>query len=102
MTRMAINLDSWPEAKDYFRFFSEGRHDCEAKVAFIYRLEDVRESEDGEKLYIGRAGSDGIEFVYRRGMPDIWAYYPIEGDLEQKADSIEDFERAWKAGTLRV
>ncbi|WP_413718985.1 hypothetical protein [Silicimonas sp. MF1-12-2] len=99
---MTVAPDTWPEATDYFRFYSEGRHDRLAKVAFIYSSEEVRESKDGEKLYIGRAGADGIEFVYRRGSPDIWAYYPIDGDLEWKAENIEGLERAWKTGALKV
>ncbi|MEQ9041686.1 MAG: hypothetical protein RIE24_25450 [Silicimonas sp.] len=99
---MTVNPETWPEAINYFRFFSEGRHDNFAKVVFIYRADEARASKDGEKLYIGRAGTDGIEFVYRRGSGDIWAYYPIDGDLEWKAESIETFEQAWRAGSIKV
>jgi hypothetical protein len=99
---MTVDPKSWPEAKSYFRFYSEGRHDRFAKVVFIYNADEVRESKDGEKLYVGRAGADGIEFVYRKGFSDIWAYYPIDGDLEWKADNIESFEQAWRAGSIKV
>ena len=99
---MTVAPEKWPEAADYFRFYAEGRQDRLAKVAYIYNLEEARESKDGEKLYIGRAGTDGIEFVYRRGSSDIWAYYPIDGDLEWKAEDIESFERAWKKGSIKV
>ncbi len=99
---MTVDPASWPEAASYFRFYSEGRRDHVAKVVYIYNGEEVRQSRDGERLYVGRAGADGIEFVYRRGSSEIWAYYPIEGDLDLKADNIETFEQAWKAGSIKV
>ena len=99
---MTVDAQSWPEATSYFRFYAEGRQDHFAKVAYIYRADEIRESKEGEKLYIGRAGADGIEYVFRRGSPDIWAYYAIEGDLEWKAESIESFEQAWRSGSIKV
>lgn len=99
---MAVDPDRWPDANEYFRFYTEGRYDNTAKIGYIYSKEEIRESRDGERLYIGRAGADGIEFVYRRDLPGIWAYYPIDGDLEWKADDIETFEKAWRSGELKV
>ena len=79
---MNVDPAAWPEAAVYFRFFAEGRRDQTAGLAYIYRAVDARQSSDSERLYIGRAGVDGVEFVYRRGSPGIWAYYPLEGDTE--------------------
>ena len=99
---MTVDAHSWPEAESYFRFYAEGRRDHFARNVFIYNVDEVRESRDGQRLYFGRAGTDGIEFVYRRGSPEIWAYYPIEGDHDLKATDIENFEQAWKAGAIKV
>lgn len=99
---MTVDPAKWPEAETYFRYFSEGRYDNHAQLGYIYSREGARESDDGERLYIGRPGVDGIEFLYRKGSPSIWAYYPIEGDYEWKADDIETFERAWRSGSITV
>jgi hypothetical protein len=99
---MPIDPEKWPEAETYFRLYSEGRYDDFAQLEFIYPISEARESDDGERLHIGRAGADGIEFAYRRGSPGIWAHYPIDGDLMWKADTIETFERIWKTGELKV
>lgn len=99
---MTVDPSKWPEAETYFRFYAEGRYDNFNQIGYIYSRDGIRESDDGGRLYIGRPGVDGIEFLYRRGSPSIWAYYPIEGDIEWKADDIESFERAWKSGALKV
>lgn len=99
---MTIDTAHWPEASDYFKQFSDGRFDRIKDLGFIYSKQEVRESQDGETLYIGRAGTGGIEFVYRRGSPAIWAYYPIDGDFEVKADDILSFEEDWRSGQIKV
>ena len=99
---MNVDPAEWPEAAIYFRFFSEGRRDQTAGSAYIYRAEDARQSSDSERLYIGRAGIDGVEFVYRQGSPGIWAYNRLEGDTEWKADDIYSYEQAWRAGSIKV
>lgn len=99
---MTVDAKTWPEAETYFRFYAEGRQDHFAKVAYIYKADEVRESRDGQRLYIGRAGAEGIEFVFRKGSSEIWAYYPIDGDLDWKAENIESLEQGWKAGSIKV
>ncbi len=94
--------DHWPEAAQYFAEFSEGRLDMNARVGYIYPKNDIRASQDGERLYVGRAGVGGIEFVYRPGGPSIWAYYPIDGEYELKSDDIGTFDQAWLAGDITV
>ena len=92
----------WPEAQTYFDYYTEGRYDRVAEFGYIYSCDRARVSQDGERLYIGRAGTNGIEFVYRKGSPEIWAYYPIDGDYDVKSESIEQFEIAWRKGEIRV
>lgn len=99
---MTVDPAKWPEAETYFRFYGEGRYDNFNQIGYIDARDGIRESDDGERLYIGRPGVDGIEFLYRRGSPAIWAYYPIDGDFAWQADDIESFERAWRTGALKV
>ncbi len=98
----SIASNDWPEAAEYFASFSDGRWDEAGKYGFIYSRQQARISKDGERLYIGRAGVDGIEFVFRRGSPGIWAYYPIDGDYMLKADTMTSFEEGWRAGEITV
>lgn len=81
---MSLNHLTWPEAKAYFKHFSHGKVDEAGEHAFIYAQDMIRESEDGQTLYIGRAGIGGIEFVYRRGSPEIWAFYRLRATYNGK------------------
>ena len=99
---MNVDPAAWPESAGYFRFFSEGRRDQTAGSAYTYRAEDARQSSDNERLNIGRARVDGVEFVYRRESPGIWACNRLEGDTEWKADDIYSYEQAWRAGSIKV
>lgn len=99
---MSVSHITWPEAKDYFKSYSHGRVDEEGEYAFIYAQDLVRQSDNGEMLYIGRAGVGGIEFAYKRGSTEIWAFYPIEGELIWKAEGIDEFVQGWLRGDISV
>ena len=99
---MSVDPTNWPYAQTFFDGYSEGRGDDAAHLAFLYDSAQIRVSEDGKKLYIGRAGTDGIEFVYRRDMPGIWAYYPIDDDYQPLADTIDEFVSGWTSGQIKV
>lgn len=99
---MSPNHVSWPEAKAYFRHFSNGKSDESGAHAFIYAQDLIRESDNGSLLYIGRAGAGGIEFVYQRGSPEIFAFYPLEGEFTFLAEGIEEFVELWLAGQIEV
>lgn len=98
---MTVDQNAWPEAKDYFMIFARGADDHKGR-RFLYNGEEVRTSDDGEKLYIGRAGTSGIEFIMQQGTPDVWAYYPVDGSIEWKADDIYSFVKGWMAGDIKV
>ena len=75
-----IDVEPWqPACAEYFRDFTEGLFDHAGQFWFIEREACIKISPDRGDLVIGRAGCDGIEFCYRRGMSGVWAYYPIEG-----------------------
>lgn len=100
--RKKLDPGNWPEAAVYFKKFAKGRVHENADVGIIYGTDEARVSNDGMRLYIGRAGVAGIEFVYRLGSEEIWAYYPVEADYIFKADDILSFEELWNAGEITV
>lgn len=99
---MPVDPRHWPEATAYFARFATASSDRDADKAFLYSTDQLRESDDGSKLYVGRAGVDGIEFVIRRGETGIWAWYPIEGELVEIADNIDEFFEGWTSGAIKV
>lgn len=100
--RQGFHASDWPEAADYFKHFAKGRRHEDREFGIIYGTDEARVSSDGARLYVGRAGVAGIEYVYRRGSPEIWAYYPVDADYTLKADDILSFEELWKNGQITV
>ncbi len=99
---MRVDPKDWPEAAKFFEDFVTGRGLGAARYNFLYASGEIRQSANGERLYIGRAGADGIEFIYRRGHDGIWAYCPIEGEYLPLADDIDSFVKGWSSGRIRV
>ena len=95
--------DHWHrQAADYFQSYREGRYDSFAYLTHIYPEDEIRPSDDGESLAIGRPGADGLEFSLRRNMPGVWVWYPLDNVWRQVADDIAALERDWVSGALKV
>ena len=94
---MNVDPKNWPEAAALFSLLAGA-----AKPGFLYARDELRESDDGSKLYIGRAGTGGIEFAYRRAEPGIWAWYPIDNDLTPVADTLDARVSGWADGSIKV
>ena len=90
----------FPEAEEYVSDFAQGvtfgRH------FLLYPSAQTRVSSDGERLYIGRPGAEGIEFALRRGVPGVWAYYPIDAELRELAATVADLVAAGATNSLRL
>ncbi|TCL01277.1 hypothetical protein BXY66_2589 [Shimia isoporae] len=99
---MTVNAANWPNAKEYFAKLATGLADEPGRTAFLYTQSQIRESDDAQKLYIGRAGSGGIEFVFCRGEKGVWAYYPIDDELRMLAEDVSDFIEGWRTDTIKV
>ncbi|PIE07655.1 MAG: hypothetical protein CSA74_05845 [Rhodobacterales bacterium] len=99
---MRVDPKDWPEAADFFEDFVAGRSQRAARYNFLYASGEIRQSGDGERLYIGWAGAHGIEFVYRRDRDGIWAFLPVEGEYRHMADTIDAFVKGWSSGQIRV
>ncbi|MBT8415892.1 MAG: hypothetical protein KJO42_00475 [Silicimonas sp.] len=99
---MSVDRADWPEAEAYFEGYADGRYDSDAHIDLICKVGDLRVSKEGDVLFFGRPGVDGIEFAFRRGSPAVWAYHPMESRWQQLAENIEQFEQGWKAGQLKV
>jgi hypothetical protein len=96
------NPSEWPAATAYFRDYAEGRFDEAGQLQYIYPVEAARLSDDGQALFIGRPGTDGMEFGYRMGAPGIWVWYPIEQEWRKVAEDVHVLDRDWLSGALKV
>ena len=96
-------FDAWaPACLEYFRAYSGGRFDEDGQFWFILVRSEIRADPDRGALVVGHAGVDGIEFCFRQGYEGVWAYYPIEQKWTLKAGTLEQLERNWLNGSLRV
>ena len=98
---VAAKLSPWyPEAQEYLERFSQGV--AIGQSFFLYPVEQVRISANGQTLYIGRRGHEGIEFALRRGTPGVWAWYPIDNDWREMTDTVADLVAQGATGSLKV
>jgi len=68
----------------------------------IVPLSDIVEHQDKSFLEVGHAGVDGILIGYRRDLPGIWGYYPIEQEFTLLANTLEGFLSGWNADEISV
>jgi hypothetical protein len=96
--------------EDYFAsgFERQGFYSPTEQYALVEKVESLEErkyEEDGvsaEFLSIGGPGVDGILWGYRKNMPGIWAWFPIDGKFRYLAKTVEALLRGWYAGEIRV
>jgi hypothetical protein len=91
-----FDADEYLNSGDY----REGVFDEDAQIQLIEPPERAIEREGF--LVIGRPGVDGIEWGYRKGMPGIWAYYPIDDEFRRLASDLEQFLDGWYRGEITV
>ncbi len=77
----------WDEPGQWFVIVPASEAKEHAKIAF---------------LEVGRAGTDGILFGYRKGMPGVWVYYPIGHEFEKLASTFPEFVEKWHKGSIVV
>jgi hypothetical protein len=102
---MEINdLLSKYSCHDYFEHdWHEKGYFCEdSQCPVIVPFDEVHEVPNAEFLAVGHAGSDGIDFGYRKDVPGIWAYYPIDRDFKYMSATIKELVAAWISGKLSV
>lgn len=56
----------------------------------------------GRYLAIGAPGVDGIRYVLRPSLPEVFAHYPLDDDLSEVASSVYGLLQKWAAGELRL
>jgi hypothetical protein len=88
--------------EDYFRegWWGPGHFDEQSQTAVISPVSEVREAAEHEFLAVGRAGSDGIEFGYRKGQPGLWAFDPMEEEFKLMAATVGELVEGWCSGRL--
>ncbi|MFL6658282.1 MAG: hypothetical protein ACJ8GW_09435 [Massilia sp.] len=92
------------QCDEYFNghWWQSGHYDEYAQMFMIVPLSEAYESAGLAFFSIGRSGSDGIDFGYRKGLIGIWAFYPIEGDFKFMAPDIHSLVDDWCSGKLFV
>lgn len=55
-----------------------------------------------QMLVVGRPGVDGLVWGYRRGLPGIWVYYPLDGHYRQVAWTIDELRDGYSSGGIVV
>lgn len=78
---------------------------CEKNIVQVVLPETERYIDETQTWkIIGWAGVDGIQFRQKLDTEDeaIFAYYPIETEYIQKADSIQDLIQKWLADEISV
>ncbi len=97
------NLCQYPCA-DYFSsdWVENGCRDEVSQLMIIYPSSEIAEHWESGFLEVGRAGVDGILFGYRANLPGIWAYYPIDHDYEQKANTLAELVSGYLSGKITV
>lgn len=53
-------------------------------------------------LVIGAPGVDGIRYVLRPSLAEVFAYYPLDDDISEIASSVYGLLQKWIAGELRL
>ena len=76
--------------------------DEQSQLWIIVASDDVVERPELEFLVVGRPGSDGIEFGYRKGHDGLWAHYPIGDQFALVAPSIGVLVKEWLAGNIAI
>ena len=90
--------------EDYFAegWWERGYFDEPSQTLVIVSLGEVHEEAEFEFLAIGRSGSDGIDFGYRRDHTGLWAFYPIDCDFKFMAPTVAALVQGWCSGELSV
>ncbi len=89
---------------DYFAspLAETGWWDAAGQCWYIEPSERIREDHVRDFLVIGTAGSDGIEWGYRKNHPGIWAYYPIDDSFVFLTDSATALRDGYSSGQITV
>ena len=81
--------------------YADGRTDA-AYCPYLYAEGDRRLSADGDTLFIGSAGVDGVEFGLKRGKAGVWVHAAYSDRWRVVAEDVESFERLWLAAKIDV
>lgn len=73
-----------------------------AQIQVVLPEKDFYKDETNNWRIIGYLGSDGIQFRQKNEDQGdtIYAYFPIEGNHDEVAESIEDLILKWKTNKL--
>jgi hypothetical protein len=89
---------------EYFEdgWWLRGHYDEESYTLVIVPLEEAYENMEFEFFAVGRSGSDGIDFGFRKGALGLWAFHPIECEFQYMAPTVAQLVEGWCGGRLAV
>lgn len=105
---MTAKMTSPPDLRhfhcdDYFDpQWQRGNWDEQSQLMVVVPVGEHVLRAELEFLAIGNAGTDGIEFGYRRGHSGLWACYGITGEFVAVAKSVADLVDGYMSGRIRV
>lgn len=92
------------DCADYFDggWAKLGHFDEASQTLVVAPLAEAYEDAAIGFFAVGRSGSGGIDFGYRRGHPGLWAYHPIGREWQYMAASVAELVEGWCSGRLSV
>ena len=82
--------------------FVNGVWDAKSQLWLLVSASEIVEKPELSFLVIGRPGTDGIEFGFRKGLAGIWACYPIEQKFVLIATDVSALVERWFSGGIEV
>lgn len=94
---------NWPVAHAALQSaYPDGCYDEESYLWIVCAPQDIVESDDGQALFVGSAGVDGIQFAFRQRQAGLWAHYPYDNRFEHVADDLQGLVKGYLAGEIKV
>ncbi|QBE64449.1 hypothetical protein [Pseudoduganella lutea] len=92
------------ECEDYFRgkWPEDGFFHDDSQMLLVVPLSETYVLRKKAFFAVGRSGTDGIDFGYRKHHSGLWAFYPIDEEFKFMADSIQSLVDGWCSGYLSV
>lgn len=90
--------------EEYFRNGSSerGHFDKPSYTLVVVPFSETYENSEADFFAIGRSGTDGIDFGYRKGHEGLWAFYPIDRDFRYMAATVAELVDGWCSGRLSI
>ena len=92
------------DCREYFDSdkFTRGHYDDRSRCWTFYAATDVRKYSELKFLAVGRPGVGGLEWGYRKGLPGLWVFYPVEQRFVLLAPTLAELFEGWYSQCITV